>query len=447
MVQGKQIVWTAALACATAAGAGNAAQQQQQQQPASAQQQSIPDAPRPQTLPSLRTITPVGAAITPPAPEAPATTDGQPAVGTSLPGAAGQQPKGEDDQDPAPERTAGSFRLRLEANFVEIPFIVKDSKGQLVPGLSYRDVRVFENGVRQRMAVFTTDPFPLSVALVIDQSVTDDTMAKVNNALGALQGAFTPYDELSVFTYNNGVKQQTGFTGAQSARLAQVLVQSKGKGREPLALMGGPLSKGIQKNGQDIDPNTNGNPNHPNSFQTIPKEFHTLNDAILAAAVETTHAAKGRRRIVYVISDGKEYGSKVTEKQVIKYCLTNKVSVWATTVGDSAVYGLGFLDRIHIPFTMRDNALVRYTNATAGQLDAEFRQGGIESSFARISSEARNQYTIGYYSREPLLDGKYRKVDVRVLRPNLTVIAKDGYFPTASNVQSRPSDITPTAIP
>lgn len=443
MAQGKREIWIAAVMLATTAVAGAPAQQQTS---APAQQTSIPDAPRAQTLPDLRTITPVGAAINAPAPPPESNSDGQTAPGTSLPSSpssVAQQPSDEDQ--PPPQAGAGAFRIRVESNFVEIPFIVKDSKGQLVPGISWREVKVFENGTRQQMAVFTTDPFPLSVALVIDQSVVDETMAKINNSLSALQGAFTPYDEVAVFTYNNGVKQQTAFTGAQSARLGQILVQSKGAGREPLAMMGGPLSKGITRNGQDIDPNTNGNPNHPNSFQTIPKEFHTLNDAILAAAAETTHAAKGRRRIVYVISDGKEYGSKVTEKQVIKYCLTNKVSVWATVVGESAVYGMGFLDRVHIPFTMRDNALLRYTATTAGQLDSEFRQKGIENSFAKIASEARNQYTIGYYSHETLLDGKYRKVDVRVARPNLTVIAKEGYFPTAAD--THPPTPTPTAMP
>jgi len=107
----------------------------------------------------------------------------------------------------------------------------------LVPALTWRDVRVFENGQRKRIAVFTTDPSPMSVALVIDQSVTFDTMEKINNSLQALQAAFTPYDEIAVFTYNNGVKETTppnslskdGFLGAQTARFGALLEQSKGR--------------------------------------------------------------------------------------------------------------------------------------------------------------------------------------------------------------------------
>jgi len=150
---------------------------------------------------------------------------------------------------------------------------------------------------------------------------------------------------------------------------------------------------------------------------------------------------------VYVISDGKEYGSTAKEKEVIRYCQTNKIAIYATLVGDSAVPGLGFLDRIHLPLTMRDNALARYTQATGGETDAEFRQHGIETSFAKISEEVRTQYTVGYYSHEPMLDGKYRKVEVQVMKPGLTIIAKEGYYPTAAATSAPPAPVTPSAAP
>ena len=60
--------------------------------------------------------------------------------------------------------------------------------------------------------------------------------------------------------------------------------------------------------------------------------------------------------------------------------------MYATLVGDSSVPGIGFLDRIHLPLTMRDNVLPRYTEATGtGLPDYEFRQGGIEKSFQKIA--------------------------------------------------------------
>jgi VWFA-related protein len=315
-----------------------------------------------------------------------------------------------------------------------------------VYGLTWRDVRVYENGLRQQIKLFTTDPFPLAVALVIDQSVTHDTMEKINASLAALQGAFTPYDEVSVFTYNNGVKKQTDFTAAQSARLGAVLERSKGEGRDPIMGLTGPLSHGAMINNMPIDGVPDPGHSAGSMSLTVPREFHTLNDAILAAAQEAATSSPDKRRIVYVISDGKEYGSKASQKQVIKYLLTNNVTVWATLVGDASIKGMGFLDRIHLPLTMRDDVLPKYTEQTGGQTDPEFRPKGIEQSFSRITDEVRAQYTVGYYTHESPLNESYRHTEIRVLRPGLYISAKDGYYPSAAD-NARRAPVTPSTTP
>jgi VWFA-related protein len=418
-----------------------------QQQP-----QQVPDAPAPQTVPNLKlnTITPVAPAVpgTTAGSATPDTTSGNGVTpGTTLPSAPAPTPTAQTaDEGPPPASHASD--IRVYTSFVQVPFTVKDSKNHLVAGLTWRDVRIYENNVLQTPRLFTTDPFPLSVALVIDQSVTFDTMEKINASLGALQGAFSASDEIAVFTYNNGVTKQTDFTAAQSARLGVILERSKGTGREPLQMMGGPLSTTNEKNNLNVDPNTSPSHNGGGSFQTVPKDIHTLNDAIFAAAQETVKAPRERRRIVYVISDGKEYGSKVSEKQLIKYLQTNKVEVYATLVGDSSIPGLGFLDRIHLPLTMRDDELPRITAATGGQCDPEFRPRGIESSFAKITDEVRSQYTVGYYTHASPFDERFRRLDVRILRPSLTIVAPDGYYPTASDSHpSKPMDVVPSATP
>ena len=450
MVFGKQIAGMGVVALGLTLAGASAAAQPQTATPVATNQQ-IPDAPRPQTLPQLNPITPVGPAI-PDAPPpanagAPAKDDQLPPT-TSLPAATQETIAPDPDQGPAPELDSKIFKLpTVRVNFVQLPFTVKDSKGQLVPGITWRDVRVFENGKRQQMSVYTTDPFPLSVALVIDQSVDYHTREKINDSLEALQGAFAPYDEVALFTYNNGVRKQTDFLAAQSARFSAILERSKGKGREPDMAMGGPLDQTQIVNNQIVDPNTTATRNQQGITHYAEKQFHTLNDAILAAAVSLGHMPPGRRRIVYVISDGKEYGSTAHEKEVIRYCQTNNITVYATLVGDSAVPGTEFLDRIHLPFTMRDNALPRYTEATgSGAPDYEFRQGGIEKSFQKITVQARNQYTIGYYSHEAALDDRFRTTEVVVLRPNLTVISKKGYYPTATRT-AMPTPVTPSATP
>ncbi|MFC6646615.1 VWA domain-containing protein [Granulicella cerasi] len=445
---GNKGVRVAVAAAAMAVGVMAVAQQQDQKTTTSSQT-ALPDGPKPQTLPTLNTITPVApAAPSAPAPAAPATTaDSVPSSLPSTPSPTPQAQQATDDSIPTPaagEAEAMLTPLRVQVNFVEVPFTVKDSHGALVPGITGRDVSVYENNLRQKPVVFTTDPFPLSVAIVIDQSVPFQTMEKINDSLRALQGAFTPYDEVAVFTYNNSVKMigNGQFTAAQSSRLTQELEQAKSPGREPLMPLGGPLAQTNFKNNMNVDPNTASYAGK-HGFDKPEREFHTLNDAILTAARETAKAGRGRRRVVFVISDGKESGSTAKMKDVIRYLQTNKVAVYATIVGDTSIPGVGFLDRIHLPMTMRNDILPQYAAATGGQVDPEFRPRGIQQSFAKITEEVRTQYTVGYYSHEPILDGKYRKVEVRVARGGLTVIAKEGYYPSPSD---RPAP-TPTPAP
>lgn len=414
---------------------------QQSQEPSNPTAQSVPAAPAPQPasqggpgslkLPDLLNgVTPGGGS-----PAASSSTDGGAA------NAPAAQPQGQAPQSTQPPpvippqgegpSTAG-YTLRVRTNFVLVPVTVKDSKGQLVPGLTYHDFQVYENGVQQRLSFFTEDPFPLSVAFVIDQSVSSDTMRKVNDSLSAIQGAFAPYDEIAVYTYASHVNQATGFTGAQSERLTATLGRIKAPGRYmEVPSNTGAFAEGPTVNGRMVDPNLT--PQHNGTYVgIIPKEVHVLNDAIFRAATDLAQRSKGRRRLIYVISDGKEQGSKVSYKEVVRYLLTNQIAVYGTVVGQSALPIYGFLDRFHIPLQMSDDILPKYTTATGGVLDAEVSRNAIERSFSRIAEQVRDQYTLGYNSHISVLDSRFRTIEVRVLRPNMTVIAKQGYYPTAT---------------
>jgi VWFA-related protein len=401
-------------------------------------QQAVPDAPSPQPASNLKDLGPITPGIGASAGPTSSSADTPQQAAPKTPPA---PPK--DVQSTAPDNMTpediGS-KLVLNTTYVEVPVTVKDQKGNPVAGLTWRDFKVYENDKWEPLRVFTVDPAPLSMAFVIDQSVTLDVMEKVNNSLGAIQGALSPYDEISVFSYNNGPRRLTEFTGAQGNRVPVVLAMAKASGREEAV----PINSGafagcaITKNGGCLDSNptiqaggATGNP----SFITIPKEIHTLNDAILAAARELSTRPQGRRRIIYVISDGKEHGSKATYKDVLRYLQTNKIAVYGTLVGDAARWGEGYVSRLHLPFTMYDNRLYGYVQATGGILQSERDLNGIEKSYAQLTEQARNQYLLVYASHEPLIDGKYRKIEVRVDRPGVEVIAKKGYYPSGRDNQ------------
>lgn len=417
------------------------------------QQTPVPDAPTPQAPPPLPgvngAITPgsgtpgIGASETPTTPNSNSTGTGTqtqpeqpPTPPTQQPPVAQPAPNSQ-DAPPAPS-LSGAPNFVLNVNFVQVPVTVKDSKGNLVSGLTWRDFTVYENNTREPLRVFSVDPQPLSIAFVIDQTLPSNVMTQVNNSMGSIQGALAPYDEAAVFTYTNGPKEWTGFTGAQSARLPAVLSLAQAAGSDPsVPIVGGnPFAAcPISINGNCADPTLNpGGSTQSNGELNLPKEIHTLNDAILKAAKELSTRPKDRRRIIFVISDGKEYGSTASWKEVVRYLQTNKIAVFGTLVGDTGHWGGEWVDRIHIPLTgVYDNILYKYTVATGGDYYAEGNVNGIERSYAKIASEARDQYTLGYLSHESIYDDKFRNIEVRVDRPNVSVINKSGYYPSAQD--------------
>ncbi len=413
--------------------------------------QNVPDAPAPQSIPDAPSAAPgtqdanensVKSLASQVAPGKASTSDEaapppeQAAPASSTGTSADGPPQQEAPYIPKTPEEAKAFTIKVPVTYVPIPATVLDKQHRQVAGLTFRDFRIYENGQRQHIAFFSADPVPLSVAFVIDQSLPRDTMDKVNESLSALQGAFTPSDEIAVFTYASAVTEQTTFTAAQSNRLPMILDRSKSKGTEmgpPES--GGPLAaQGPIINGKIVDPNLS-RQTSANLTLSVPRETHALSDAILAAGQALSTRDKDRRRVIYVISDGKDARSKASVGEVVRYLQRNQEAVYATMVGDAATPFLGFVDRIRLPFIPADNALPRFTGPTGGVLEAEFSTDGIERSFARIAEKVRTQYTLGYYSHIPVLDGKYRQIDVHVERPNLDVRAKRGYYPTATEFQ------------
>ncbi|MGB7190952.1 MAG: VWA domain-containing protein [Acidobacteriaceae bacterium] len=417
---------------------GAAPQQQSQPdapvpQPQASDAQSVPNAPAPSGLIDLKDRVKPGSGTAP----QPA-SDTQQTTAPTQPPTDGPQ-SGPQQKPPVIPKTfdeASTYLIRVPVNYVDVPVTVRDKHHQLVPGLNWRQFKVYEDGQEQHIGFFTTDPYPLSCAFVIDQSLPADIMRKVNQSLGALSGAFGPADSVAVFTYNSSPDMVTTFTASQGPRLQAALQSSKRTGRSMgVPMVDGPFAGGPQINGREVDPNLNTQRGNGGPFLNLPREKHPLNDAILAAATALSQQPKGRRRIIYVITDGKESGSKATQKEVIQYLLTNNISVYGTLVGDSALWGVGYLDKLHLPLLPTNNIMPRYAILTGGSLESEISENGIQRSFAAITDSLRTQYTLGYYSHQPTLSEKRHTINVTVDVPGLDVTAKQYYYPGRASVE------------
>jgi len=412
-----------------------------------AQAQDIPDAP---------------SAVQPPPPPAPAPTkspdSSTPAVnnppsGEQAPPSNGSAPS---NQTPPPSENPGPpppmkittvppgtvknqpggqeelFKLSVNVNQVIVPVRVTDENGRLVSGLLAKDFSVYEDGKKQTMNFFTSDPFALSAAVIIDLGMSDIGVQKVNETFPALEGAFAAFDEVAVYTYSTSVGRLTDFT-AVGRQLEATLNSLKTKrGEDPgVPVTGGPL--GPQ------GPTVNDIPvNSPTTPVVGPgKEAHVLNDAILRAAIDLGKRDKSRRKVIFVISDGHDRRSDASYSTVLQVLLSNGILLYGIAVEGSAIPGYKTLEKLHIPGQGYSNILPKYASATGGEILSEYSRSSIEDVYQRLLGDARNQYTVGYVARATPSDTR-REIDIRVdrpgcksssLRPCVDVFAKEGYYP------------------
>lgn len=424
--------------------------------PAPGQAQSVPDAPAPQAqstppdqtapnapapqpsqLPDLKGQVAPGKSTTGPEDEAPpGVTPPQTSSGSTQ--APQQAPPPDAVQQTPPETGPPGkepYTITTGVTAVEVPVTVKDKHGREIPGLPWWRFKVYEDGIQQRIAFFTTDAYPLSIAFVIDATLPSDIMNKVNQSFSVVSNGLTPSDTVAVISYGGtGPQLMTDFTAAQGTRLTAALQMAKKPG-EPMGVpqVGGPFGSGPTVNGLPADPNTVMQRGNMTDTINLPKEAHPLNDAILYAAEQLSSQPRGRRRVIYVISDGKNSRSKTSYKEVIEYLLHNNISVYGANVGDSAIWGIGYLDRMKIPMLRPEDVLPRYALATGGDVDHELSESGIQNAFVNISASVRTAYTLVYYSHQQAISGKYHVIDVHLAGlPGYQIDAKQGYYPSAS---------------
>jgi len=319
------------------------------------------------------------------------------------------------------------YTITVTTNLVTVPVTVTDREGRLIGGLLPRDFVVLENGQKQTLKFFTSDPFALSAAVIFDTGMADVGLKKVQETLSALQGAFSQFDEIGIYTYSSTVGRVADFTGVGkqlTATLNEVKGFSGANNGPPVT--SGPLGpQGPIINGIPID-------SPVNPVSTPSKVARVMNDAILLAARDLSKRDRARRKIIFVISDGREQGSIASYKDTLKVLLTQNITVYAVGVEGAAIPVYDRLQRIHLPKTRAamgySDILPRYVNATGGgTVYGELAQAEIERAYARAIGDARNQYTLGYSPRSSV--GGYREIEVQVRRPDVKVYAKRGYYP------------------
>lgn len=300
-------------------------------------------------------------------------------------------------------------RIRVTSNLVVLPVTVKDGKGNLVAGLQRRDFRIFDDDVEQAISVFTAEAFPLSVVVLVDDDLPSDVAEQMVESLRAVAGGFGPDDEMMVCRYD-----LLFYPGEKFVRGIDAILKELEEARN----LSGPSTAGPVP--FVTPPSTHtlgvGEPAQAAPVNLGHAPTKALDDAIYSAVELLRERARDRRKIVLLVSDG-ENGAKFNHHSyddAVRALLASNVSVFSVAAG-SQKYRKRFL------------RLASYANDSGGDIYFAAKSDSMEKLYARITEEARHEYTLAYVPAGNKKDAEYHKVEVQVARSGMTVKTRHGY--------------------
>jgi len=276
--------------------------------------------------------------------------------------------------------------IRVDVRLVRILATVKNTAGEPVGTLTKDDFEVFDNGIRQEPAVFERyTEQPLSVSVLVDTSASTGIelryeVESVGRFLKALLAEGNPRDTAALYSFNYQVNLEAGHT-RRLERLSQVL-------------------KGLKNQGGT-----------------------SLYDAVYLAARDLE--AREGRHVMVVVTDGGDTTSVKTYHQALE----------AAQLADTVLYPI-----LVVPITNEpgrniggENALAGLAAGTGGRVFFPASLPALDAAFAEILRELRTQYLLGYYPKDvPPSQDRYHRLEVKVRRPDLRVLARSGYYEEAS---------------
>jgi Ca-activated chloride channel homolog len=293
------------------------------------------------------------------------------------PAAAGQQPP--------------SFRAGVDV--VSLNVTVTDSTARYLTDLQADDFSVFEDGVKQDVMLFSRTNLPIALALLLDTSASMETRLPVaQEAAIGFARRLRPQDLAEIVSFDSRVIVLQPFTN-DAAELENAIRKTSAGGSTSLH----------------------------NAVYIALKDLRRI---VAKSADEV------RRQAIVVLSDGEDTSSLLPFEEVLDLAKRSETSIYAIGLkGDEGSSGArGFKEA---EFVMR-----QFAQETGGRAFFPNQISELANIYGQISDELSSQYTVGYTSRNTRRDGAWRRVVVRVGRPNAVARTKLGYF-APSPVASR----------
>ncbi len=124
------------------------------------------------------------------------------------------------------------------------------------------------------------------------------------------------------------------------------------------------------------------------------------------------------RRILVMYTDGADSRSVLRLNDTLTLLKASPVTV----------YAIGLVDNTGSARQQVQMTLMQLTEATGGQAFFPSGMKEVEGAYDKVLAQIKGQYHLGYLSANTAADGAWRKVEIKVKRPDTRVRARKGYF-------------------
>lgn len=281
---------------------------------------------------------------------------------------------------------APAFRSGID--LVSLTTTVTDPNNRFITDLGADDFTIFEDGVGQEIGFFSRTSLPVSVSLLLDTSASmDDKMRTAQKAALGFVSALRPQDQAQLIDFDSRVSVVAPFTSSH-ADLEKAIASTVAGGSTSL-------------------------------YNAIYIALRELNK------VKARSAEDQRRQAIVVLSDGEDTSSLVSYEEVLELAKRSETVIYAIGIRTKDAGTLR-------SYSDADYVLRQLTTQTGGRV---FFPGGAEelpAIYALISEELSSQYILGYSSKNPRRDGRWRRIQLRVARPGAVARTRQGYYAPSS---------------
>ena len=299
--------------------------------------------------------------------------------------------------------------IRAQVEMVSLAVVVTGRNGEYVTDLKKEDFRVYEDGILQDIAAFATVEEPISVALVLDTSnSTELQLTRIRNEAVRFVRLLREDDGLAILSFADQVILWEHF---------------------------------------DIYRKKN-----PDAIHRIePGGLSAVYEAVWLTLEQVLKHEYGRKAMV-LFSDGKDTRSDtVSKEETLQLARETEATIYCIYFNTAKERNQRLprilrplLESSRMPISPiqwppvgrnehpEDAAGLQYMSDLAknsgGILVDASRTGDLGSAFGKIAKELSSQYSIGYYPKNLIHDGRFHRVEVKANRPELSARTKAGYY-------------------